>query len=837
MRILLVDDESDVLVALMAIMKTMPGHQVRVAANAQKAHEHAAALGGVDLLVSDVVMEPTDGFTLRAELQALYPEMQTVFVSGYDLSEHAGQLGGVPVLAKPVDADVLRRMIGSFEERLAAMAMTPAPTPRVAVAQPAAVQAQATAVPRAVPQASSAPRPMAVQPAAVPVAAAPQPTVHVASHAVPQAQPVATPQPAAVPRPVAIQSGVAPRPTVAAPAPPPTVRAAAPQPVSGVRAAAPTALRPAPQAVAVSAPAAAVPVAATPVVSNDPLIGVQLGDYRVQQLLGRGGWGKHYAALQLSVNRRVGLNVLDPEMAQEEHNRMHFLADARAKAAVQHPFIVSVFEADEQNGLVFYTHESLDGATMQERIERGQFLDEKTALQVLKVAAEGLQYLWSRNLAHGPLDASGLRVGADNIARLANLATAESDPSVTMESEIRTLGAIIQQLVAGRPISNGLRAFLARMTGGPNPVTSWPVVLQAVKALEPKVIPVEAAKIKAADDAAMRALEAASTAKKRALYISVATLAALCLVMGFVLWKFVVTNARKLDAQILIPSGNYIVGSPEDARKAPLGTYEIDKYEVTIGDYAKFIAWCERNPLKEHDFDHPRGERRTSHVDRDVKTLIQNAEVRGGRVFKPAGDPGAEIDLNCPIVGVTFWDAYAYARWRGTVLDKDNIPRDLPTEEEWEAAARGTKGYTYPWGDELKVKNFNSNEGYTPQKPGSTKTADGYNFWAPVDAFSSDESGFKVVGMAGNVCEWVYRKEGSTEIPLLKGGSFATDPIPMWGRILKIPAEDAWFIWPAAKKPKATVPPAPDDTRIFVGDDLMPSTRALYIGFRTVKRK
>jgi len=48
MRILLVDDDSSVLQALMATLKTMPGHDVRVAANAQKAHEHAAALGGVD---------------------------------------------------------------------------------------------------------------------------------------------------------------------------------------------------------------------------------------------------------------------------------------------------------------------------------------------------------------------------------------------------------------------------------------------------------------------------------------------------------------------------------------------------------------------------------------------------------------------------------------------------------------------------------------------------------------------------------------------------------------------------------------------------------------------
>jgi hypothetical protein len=89
--------------------------------------------------------------------------------------------------------------------------------------------------------------------------------------------------------------------------------------------------------------------------------------------------------------------------------------------------------------------------------------------------------------------------------------------------------------------------------------------------------------------------------------------------------------------------------------------------------------------------------------------------------------------------------------------------------------------------------------------------------------------------MAGNVCEWVYRKEGNKEIPLLKGGSFATDPIPMWGRILKIPAEDAWYVHPAAEK--KSFKPGGGSEAYFVDDDVTPSIRSLYIGFRTVKRK
>jgi hypothetical protein len=70
---------------------------------------------------------------------------------------------------------------------------------------------------------------------------------------------------------------------------------------------------------------------------------------------------------------------------------------------------------------------------------------------------------------------------------------------------------------------------------------------------------------------------------------------------------------------------------------------------------------------------------------------------------------------------------------------------------------------------------------------------------------------------------------------LLKGGSFASDPIPMYGRIEIIPAEDAWFVRPANEKKRFK--PGVDGEAYFVGDDVTPVVRSLYIGFRTVKRK
>ena len=133
------------------------------------------------------------------------------------------------------------------------------------------------------------------------------------------------------------------------------------------------------------------------------------------------------------------------------------------------------------------------------------------------------------------------------------------------------------------------------------------------------------------------------------------------------------TQNRQLDSQVEIPAGTYPIGDPQHGSKAVLSAFEIDKYEVTIGEYSRFIAWCEQNATREHEFDHPRGDRATSHVNKDVKLFILKATEQDARIFKQEADsargiladPGVKIDPSCPMVGVTFWDAYAYAHWRG----------------------------------------------------------------------------------------------------------------------------------------------------------------------------
>ncbi len=123
-----------------------------------------------------------------------------------------------------------------------------------------------------------------------------------------------------------------------------------------------------------------------------------------------------------------------------------------------------------------------------------------------------------------------------------------------------------------------------------------------------------------------------------------------------------------------------------------------------------------------------------------------------------------------PVVCISWKDAMAYVRWLAKLTGQ---PWRLPTEAEWEKAARGTDGRIYPWGDTFDKARCNTGES-------------GIGTTTPVGSYSSGESPYHVQDMAGNVLEWtssVYKPypytvsdgredENSTENRILRGGSW-----------------------------------------------------------------
>jgi hypothetical protein len=161
---------------------------------------------------------------------------------------------------------------------------------------------------------------------------------------------------------------------------------------------------------------------------------------------------------------------------------------------------------------------------------------------------------------------------------------------------------MLSVLPAIQSLSQGPRDLLKGMfQNGPEALSSWGAVLQGIKAIEPKVVPVEAAKISAQDRAAIAAVELARKQQKRTLYVSIGSVATLLVLIAALVWWLFGSNERDLDEQVDIPAGEFLFASGE-SKKLP--EFWIDKYEVTYGQYAKFVHALENHPTSE--FDDPR---------------------------------------------------------------------------------------------------------------------------------------------------------------------------------------------------------------------------------------
>lgn len=179
------------------------------------------------------------------------------------------------------------------------------------------------------------------------------------------------------------------------------------------------------------------------------------------------------------------------------------------------------------------------------------------------------------------------------------------------------------------------------------------------------------------------------------------------------------------------------------ARNVKLDAFAIDKYEVTNGQYRKFRNWImeEGNHRFCHP-DEPKGKDHTPRYWKDYNPLLKDSVYA---LSTPFGPETFRVE-NKPVVGVDWYDAYAYANWVG---------KRLPTEAEWELAARGTDGRRWPWGNDWHWGYANTGG----EKKGSDVSSigyekDGFIYPAPVGSFPKGESPFGCYEMAGNVQEW-----------------------------------------------------------------------------------
>lgn len=181
---------------------------------------------------------------------------------------------------------------------------------------------------------------------------------------------------------------------------------------------------------------------------------------------------------------------------------------------------------------------------------------------------------------------------------------------------------------------------------------------------------------------------------------------------------------------LLVPAGAFKMGdnfNEGETRERPVHTVDVDafyigKFEVTNGQWRKF--------RDDPGYDDPKYWPGGRPVPKDQVPYWTQAMNHGG------GTPDSD---NYPVIGINWDSAVAYANW---VSAKTGKKYRLPTEAEWEKAARGTDQRRYPWGNSIEPSNAN----YV----GSQK----YDTVRPVGFFQTGASPYGVHDMAGNVMEW-----------------------------------------------------------------------------------
>jgi eukaryotic-like serine/threonine-protein kinase len=517
-----------------------------------------------------------------------------------------------------------------------------------------------------------------------------------------------------------------------------------------------------------------------------------IGDkYELQGWIGAGGMAEVFLARHRIHGALFAVKVLAEHLAGDPKVVARFLAEARTAATLGgHPNIAPVFDIGNGDGVYYLIMPYIEGEDVSGYLERHGRLTEAEAVSIVRQVALALVWAAERNVVHRDLKPSNIRIDATGrvivldfgIAKAGDIQSALTVKGETpgtiyymspeqirgdgcdARSDLYSLGVVFFELLTGLKPFDGDSAktieagHLHRLPPALGTMLAVdPELEQIVKQLlekdpcercpsaaelldrlaalserlspvqlrpqihSPKTepVPMDSAPFKERKPTEMRV---------RLIVPSVAGGAA---VVAIAIWLALTANAashtkkspgkrqtqaastiarRSLPLSIsdahglmfLVPAGLFVFGddskgSPNTKQQVELPGFYVDAMEVSNAQFAAF-----------------------------AKATARNASEWNGWRTSP----------DVPVAAVTFSDAQAYCGWAN---------RRLPTEQEWEKAARGTKGAVYPWGNEPL------------DSPGKL---------VPVDEYPERQSPFRALNMAGNVFEWTTTRFPVTQTEL-----------------------------------------------------------------------
>jgi serine/threonine-protein kinase len=504
--------------------------------------------------------------------------------------------------------------------------------------------------------------------------------------------------------------------------------------------------------------------------------------YKIESMLGQGGMSTVYMAQDANLRRKVAIKLIHPHLSNDPQFVRRFEQEAAAVAQLRHPNIIQVYDFADDAGVFYMVMEYVPGETLQARLTTlnaaKQFLPLAEIIQTTASICDAVAYAHQRGMIHRDLKPANVMLNPQGQPILMDFGVAkmlgESQHTATgavigtalymspeqargekpdERSDIYSIGVMLFEMITGAPPFKADSAISLMMKHVTQPIPDIrqlnqyaPDLLIAVtrKALAKET----GERYRTASDMAL-ALRATDVSgrgvtssihrthvgldtpalgtpplpsevvapasvtparKFNPLFLILGGLALLALLgigLGSV-WLFnrpkptaVTLNAAELpgaQGMIKIGAGDYFVGREASGanytppQQVKLAEFWLDAHEVSSAQYDEYLKASQSQP--------------------------------------PAGWPKslAEDQANLPAQGLTWDMANAYCQWAN---------KRLPSEAEWEVAARGSEGRLFPWGNDPKAIKLPQSGTY------------------PVGAKPTNQSPFGIFDMAGNVWEWV----------------------------------------------------------------------------------
>jgi len=497
----------------------------------------------------------------------------------------------------------------------------------------------------------------------------------------------------------------------------------------------------------------------------------------------------------------VALKVLAPHLLWDPTFVQRFQREAKVAANLNHPNIVTIYEVSQIEGVYFIAMQFLGGRTVGQILEAEGPLPVSRVQAIIEQVASALDYAHARGFIHRDVKPSNIIVASDGKVTLTDFGLVKAGEGTKLSttgvifgtpeymspeqaegkvldarSDVYSLGVVLYEMLAGRApfVADTTPAVMYKHVHEPPPLEELPsdlsqdvvavvekalakkrearyqsagemvaalrqavsgAVVEEVKGPPPVVAPLPETPTPVRPEAERAAAPALTLARAAFPWKLMASIGVVVVVIVALI---IALKPVASPGMVYVPAGEFIMGSDEgDSDEQPVHTvyldaFYIDKTEVTNAQYRKCVE-------------------------------AGACDAPSDTIYYDDGNYAQR-----PVVFVNWYQADDYCRWAG---------KRLPSEAEWEKAARGTDGRTYPWGEGIDCDHAQ----YYGCGGGTV----------PVGSRPKGASPYGVLDMAGNVWEWVadwYGKDyysrspgrnpsgsDSGEYRVLRGGSWSSE--------------------------------------------------------------